>query len=523
MKKIISIIILFIVVSCAQQSMLTGGEKDIKAPSLIEDKTNPKNFSTNFNSKVIQLYFDEYVQLKDAKNNFFVNPTIENINLEEKGKSILIHINESLKQNTTYTFNFGSSIQDITENNPYKDFNYVLSTGDFIDSNLYHGCVYDAFSKKPLDNIKVMLYENKLDSLTEKTTPNYLCTTNELGKFKLGHLKEGSYFILAVDDKNKNSFPDPKNEKIAFDFNPIETLLPGDSSANDTILMFLQDAPLKVLEKSYLSTGKFQVLFNKKIAINNIKIDSINCFIEPRKFPTDTLTFWVESLPSSSLTFKLSVKDEFFSKDLKINTYTASSTDSVYTCKAKNINNLRPNDPLTLSFNHPIKSISNEKIHFLIDSVKSTPVSYFEGSMWYLTMPNAVNATYELIAEPGAFESIYGYKNDSVELLFKQKSPSAFGDLFLDINCNSCEQFIVELMNKEALVKKFICNNNQLTDTIRLCNPGNYQLRLVNDLNKDGEWTTGNFNTLQPEPVFYYNEPMAIKPGWGLNIEWVIR
>ena len=272
MKKIISIIILFIVVSCAQQSMLTGGEKDIKAPSLIEDRTNPKNFSTNFNSKVIQLYFDEYVQLKDAKNNFFVNPTIENINLEEKGKSILIHINESLKQNTTYTFNFGSSIQDITENNPYIDFNYVLSTGDFIDSNLYHGCVYDAFSKKPLDNIKVMLYENKLDSLTEKTTPNYLCTTNELGKFKLGHLKEGSYFILAVDDKNKNSFPDPKNEKIAFDFNPIETLLPGDSSANDTILMFLQDAPLKVLEKSYLSTGKFQLLFNKKIDINNIKI-----------------------------------------------------------------------------------------------------------------------------------------------------------------------------------------------------------------------------------------------------------
>ena len=65
-------------VSCAQQSLLTGGDKDIKAPVLNEEKTIPENFSTNFDSKVIQLYFDEYVQLKDAKNNFFVNPKIYN-------------------------------------------------------------------------------------------------------------------------------------------------------------------------------------------------------------------------------------------------------------------------------------------------------------------------------------------------------------------------------------------------------------------------------------------------------------
>ena len=472
-------------VSCAQQSLLTGGNKDNKAPVLIEEKTIPENFSTNFDSKVIQLYFDEYVQLKDAKNNFFVNPTIESIRLEEKGKSILIHIEEPLEKNTTYTFNFGSSIQDITENNPYIDFKYVLSTGSFIDSNFYHGCVFDAFTKKPLENVKVLLYENVLDSLTEKNSPNYLCTTNGSGNFKLDNLKQGNYSVLAIEDKNKNNLPDPKNEKIAYGLDLVNTLLPGDSTSKDTLLLFMHDNPLKITDKSYTPPGKFNVVFNKKIAGSNIKIDSLLYFMEPKKYPSDTFSFWIDSLSSSSLSFQLAIEKELFTKDLKINTYKSSSNDSTYTFKAKNINNLRPETPLKLFFNHPIKKVNAEKIHFSIDSIKTEHVDSFDGVIWSLKIPSASNANYELLAEPGAFESIYGYKNDTIELVFKQKTQSSYGDLFLNINCQECDQFIVELINRDALVETFICNTSQLIDTVTLCDPGNYQLRLINDLNND--------------------------------------
>ena len=511
--------------SCAQQSLLTGGDKDIKAPVLNQEKTIPQNYSTNFNAKIIQLYFDEYVQLKDQKNNFFVNPTIEKIRLEEKGKSILIHLEEPLKEKTTYTFNFGTSIQDITENNPYTDFRYVLSTGSFIDSNFYRGSVYDAFTKKPLENVKVLLYEKKLDSLTEKTSPNYLCNTNEAGNFILNNLKEGEYYVMAIEDENKNNLPDPKNEKIAFNPNFINSLSPGDSTTiKDTLLLFMQDNPLKIIERNYTPPGKFNVLFNKKIATSDIKIDSINYFIQPRKFPSDTFSFWIDSIPNSPLSFQLTIENESFSKGLKINTFASTSKDSNFTFKAKNINNIKINQPLKLLFNHPIKKINYKKLHLLIDSAETDFIDSFDGALWSMLFPTISNTELTFMADPGAFESIYGQKNDTIELIFKQKENSLYGDLFLNIKCEACDQFIVHLINREALVTSFNCNEESLIDTIPLCNPGSYQLRLIHDLNGDGEWTTGDFNSkTQPEPVYYYNEPMVVKSGWSLDIKWVIQ
>ena len=49
-------------------------------------------------------------------------------------KFITIKINDTLQPNTTYSFNFGQSIADNNEGNPFNQFKYVFSTGDHIDS-----------------------------------------------------------------------------------------------------------------------------------------------------------------------------------------------------------------------------------------------------------------------------------------------------------------------------------------------------------------------------------------------------
>ena len=101
MRTLLYIYLFLFTIGCAQQSMLTGGDKDITSPALLAEKTIPANYSTHFNSSTIRLQFNEYIQLKELKKNFFVNPPIEKIKVEEKGGGVIIHLEEALIDNTT--------------------------------------------------------------------------------------------------------------------------------------------------------------------------------------------------------------------------------------------------------------------------------------------------------------------------------------------------------------------------------------------------------------------------------------
>ena len=57
-----------------------------------------------------------------------------------------------------------------------------------------------------------------------------------------------------------------------------------------------------------------------------------------------------------------------------------------------------------------------------------------------------------------------------------------------------------------------------------MCLPGNYNLRIIKDTDKNRKFTTGNFiKKKQPEQVIYYNEPIEIKAGWDVEVNWEIK
>lgn len=62
-----------------------------------------------------------------------------------KHRSLIVDIDQELLPNTTYMFNFGDAVVDVTENNKAKDLVYVFSTGASIDSLSLSGTVVDAF------------------------------------------------------------------------------------------------------------------------------------------------------------------------------------------------------------------------------------------------------------------------------------------------------------------------------------------------------------------------------------------
>lgn len=139
--------------SCANIKPITGGDDDHIPPKIIKEKSTP-NYQKNFASRKIILHFDEWVKLDNPTANIIVSPTTEYpLNYTLKGKTLIVKLNEkeTLKENTTYSIQFGDAIQDITANNKASTIKYVFSTGDYIDSLMIRGIVKDAkpYSRLP--------------------------------------------------------------------------------------------------------------------------------------------------------------------------------------------------------------------------------------------------------------------------------------------------------------------------------------------------------------------------------------
>ena len=147
--RYILILLAVLMVGCAKRGNITGGLTDTIPPVL--KQSIPKNFSTGFNGNEVKLFFDEYVKLKDVNKQLVVSPpmnTPPTITPTNASKYITIKIKDTLQPNTTYSFNFGQSIQDNNEGNPYPQFKYVFSTGTYIDSLSVNGTISDALEKK---------------------------------------------------------------------------------------------------------------------------------------------------------------------------------------------------------------------------------------------------------------------------------------------------------------------------------------------------------------------------------------
>ena len=129
----IALAIMLIAHACATISNPGGGPRDQTPPVLVESSI--PNGTVNFDQRAITLTFNEYVQLKNASQDIFTSPPLEeNVSFTARKNKIFITFKDSLIANTTYHLNFGNSIQDLNEGNPLNNFQFVFATGDFIDS-----------------------------------------------------------------------------------------------------------------------------------------------------------------------------------------------------------------------------------------------------------------------------------------------------------------------------------------------------------------------------------------------------
>src|SRR5690606_13047107 len=104
----------------------TGGPRDSIPPVLV--KAVPPDSSLHFKSNKIELYFDEFIQLKDLQKEMIISPNPKKQpQIVAKLRTITINWKDSLKPNTTYIINMGNAVEDNNEGNPLENFRYVFS------------------------------------------------------------------------------------------------------------------------------------------------------------------------------------------------------------------------------------------------------------------------------------------------------------------------------------------------------------------------------------------------------------
>ncbi len=201
---------------CAKMGAITGGPRDTEPPKVVD--SDPPNYSVNFKGSRIEVTFDEYITLDNVNQQLIVSPPLENrVDVILKNKTLLIELNNELKDSTTYTLNFGNAIKDNNEGNLLSNYEFVFSTGSSLDSLSVYGRLVDAFDlKPPKEPVSILLYDDLSDSAFLKHSPLYVGKTGEDGYFAMNNLKSDTFHIFALKDLNSNYRFDLPNEEIAF-------------------------------------------------------------------------------------------------------------------------------------------------------------------------------------------------------------------------------------------------------------------------------------------------------------------
>ncbi len=577
--------LLILIGACAKISNPSGGPRDRTPPVVLE--TIPANGARNFKGKNIVITFDEYVSLNSITEKFMVSPpTKKKPKVYTRSKNAIVDFLENLRDSTTYTLYFQDAIRDLNEGNILEDYQFVFSTGPVIDSLSVTGNVHNAADLETPEKTMVLLYRELGDSFVVKHLPDYISRVDQKGYFRINNVKEGVYRLYALTDADNSKNYNHPDEEFAFMNAPIEVNVANNyiPPVKDTIpkkkeIPKVKDVSGKKdlkIQDTIVPIGVYQLMLFQATK----KAHYLTSSGRPLKYQL----FYTLSLPADTLGFRLSIpdsrKESYYIETNRENDtikvwltdstlYSQSQiktiidypfTDSLGILKFKedtilmrfmsprptrgkakkpvftfetNIkaNLLKPGQQIIFTSPTPFSQpdTSHIKLYQVSDSTKSKDsVGYAlvkdsaNSCKYYLKADLKQDKKYLFIADSASFGNIYNIRSDSVGIGFSFKKPDSYSKLTLVIKNCKTSSIIQLLNNSEKLVTEASLKSDGKVVFPMLDN-GTYRVKVIYDLNGDGKWTTGDFDTgRQPEPVSYYSQEIELKTGWEAEQDWDI-
>jgi len=192
-----------LLVSCAGQVAPPGGPPDTVPPRII--RTVPDTNAVGVWPERIVIEFSEYVDRRSVEESIFLSPDLGTLEFDWSGRELEIAFAERLQDSVTYVLNVGTDVVDIRAGNRMASgFSLAFSTGPQIDNAAITGRVFDASPEG------VLVFAYRLDGRNPDTLdpalvrPDYITQTGREGVFRLSHLADGLYRLIAVRDQYKN-------------------------------------------------------------------------------------------------------------------------------------------------------------------------------------------------------------------------------------------------------------------------------------------------------------------------------
>ena len=448
---------------CANIIPPQGGPKDSIPPLLI--KATPGDSTRNFTAGKIILSFNEFINVQNVQENLMVSPIPKNTpSVNFKLNTMTVKLKDSLEPNTTYSLNFRDAVKDFSEGNILKGFTYVFSTGPYIDSLELRGKVVLAETGKADTSLIVMLHTSADDSIVVKEKPRYITRLDGKGNFIFKNLPAKTFYLYALKDESGTNLYNNDKQLFAFAEKPVTAKVQADTV---TLYAYAVQQPAVRQSISAANSG------------NRNKPDGAGA--EKRlKYQTNLINNQLDLLSNFSILFETPLRSFDSSK---IHLYTDSAFNTVPDYKFE-------------------KDSSNKKIQ-LIHAWKE-------------------NILYHIIMDKDFAEDSSGkklLKKDTVS--FKTKRLAEYGSLKLKFrNLDTAKHPVLLFITTDAIVKSFVFGNStEFSQTLFL--PGEYELRILFDDNKNGKWDPGEFfgKHKQPEIVKLIDRKITVKPAWQNEFE----
>ena len=443
---------------CANIIPPTGGDRDSLPPLLL--KVTPPDSTKGFNAKTITFTFDEYIdQPQDIFKNLIVSPNYSiQPSIENKLKTLIVRIKDPLEPNTTYYYNFGDAIKDINEGNVLHNLSYIFTTGDTFDTLQLSGKVLLAETGGIDSTLIVMLHKSGQDSAVANENPRYVTRVDGQGNFRFLYLPAGTFYIYALKDEGGKRY----YGKSLFAF--------ADSAVE------IKPDPPPVTLYAFAET-------------------------EDQR-PTATLNFAGGNRPG--------VKPD--ERRLKFSANLSGNTQDLL-------------GDLNLNFEQPLRIFDSTKLRLSTDSAfNATPANWQMDSLnkkLTLKINWKENTRYHLILDKDFAEDSSGrklLKTDTIS--FTTKKLADYGSLKISFtNIDLSKNPVLQFSQGGQVIKTFPLNSTELNQP--LFNPGEYELSILYDENKNGHWDTGKFfeGKKQPELVKPLNKKITIRSNWDNEFE----
>lgn len=457
--------------SCANIVPPSGGEKDVTEPKLLSE--SPKDSTLNKEVYKISLYFNKFMEVHNLEKEMSTSPLLPIMpTITAYGKKVEIVLpDSSLKANTTYQIILGNALTDNREQTPYKDFDFIFSTGSYFDSLKVKGMVTDAATGLPDSSATIFLYPaEKSDSAILKERPEYVRKVKSDGSFELFNLPQRAFKVFAVSDKDNNYIFSPATEKIDFWDTVVVPLASPDTSLHFRIFKE-KDVDTSELEKS----------------VDSDKVDRFSPGVKEKVSIKTAYRVMVDTVHHETRTFDIL-------------------------------------QPLKILLGHPLSSLDTNRINlsYLEDSVEiNVPTIFVKDSSEILVKADwQPDKLHTLSLKIGWAKDTANTELKPGKFRFHTKSLSDYATL--NINVDSAYtglHYLVVLLKEAKVVWQHPASSSKLN--IKLLPPGEYTLRLVIDENENGQWDTGDlFEHQHAEEVIPYKGKIMLKAGWVNDVDF---